>query len=221
MSTPTPTPTPTDPATDPATGPGLDPATATGPDPDPTAPGRVVLHVGCGPYSPEKLHRHFRGPGWRELRLDIDPAVGPDIVGSITDLAAIATASVDAVWSSHNVEHLHAHEVPRALGEFLRVLRPGGFALITLPDLQRVAELVAADRLEDPAYLSPAGPIAPLDTLYGHRASIARGNLFMAHHTGFTATTLDGALRRAGFGTVRTQRLGFDLWAYAEKPTAP
>ena len=34
---------------------------------------RIVLHVGCGPYNPAKLHKTFHGPGWRELRLDIDP----------------------------------------------------------------------------------------------------------------------------------------------------
>ena len=130
----------------------------------------------------------------------------------------VATASVDAVWSSHNVEHLYAHEVPVALAEFHRVLRPGGFALITLPDLQKVAELVAADGLEDVAYVSPAGPIRPLDMLYGWRRSIARGNLFMAHHTGFTAKTLGQALRRAGFDPVAVSRSGFDLWARGTKP---
>jgi predicted SAM-dependent methyltransferase len=172
------------------------------------APERLVLHVGCGAANPAKLHATFRAPGWREVRYDIDPAVRPDIVGSITDMAAIATASVDAVWSSHNVEHLYAHEVPVALAEFHRVLKPGGFALITLPDLQKVAELVAADGLEDVAYVSPAGPIHPLDMLYGWRRSIAEGNLFMAHHTGFTARTLDQALRRAGF----------NFWARGTKP---
>lgn len=192
-----------------------------GPDPDAAAAAapraRIVLHVGCGHPNPAKLHATFREPGWREVRLDIDPETRPDILGSITDMAAVASGSIDAVWSSHNVEHLFAHEVPRALGEFHRVLRPGGFVLITLPDLQRVAELVAADKLEETAYMSPAGPITPLDTLYGHRAAIARGNRFMAHHTGFTATTLDRALRHAGFDPVRTQRLRFDLWAYGEK----
>ena len=34
---------------------------------------KTVLHVGCGPYNPAKLHKTFHGPGWRELRLDIDP----------------------------------------------------------------------------------------------------------------------------------------------------
>jgi hypothetical protein len=106
--------------------------------------------------------------------------------------------------------------VPLALKEFFRVLAPDGFALVTLPDLQRVAELVAQDKLEETAYTSPAGPIAPLDMLYGHRASLARGNLFMAHRTGFTARTLSNALRRAGFAQVGVKRDGrFGLWAIA------
>lgn len=179
---------------------------------------RVVLHVGCGPYNPNKLHAVFRKPGWRELRLDINPEVKPDIVSSMLSMPMLADASVDAVWSSHNLEHLYAHEVPVALAEFQRVLKPGGLALITLPDLQKVAELVAADKLEDMAYMSPAGPIAPLDTIYGHGASIARGNTYMAHNTGFTAKTLAGALTRAGFERIEVKRSNFDLWAVAYKP---
>ena len=196
-----------------------DQSTATAPSSGPAleAAERVVLHVGCGPANPAKLHKTFREPGWREVRFDIDPNTRPDILGTITRMEAVASGSVDAVWSSHNVEHLYSHEVPIALGEFYRVIRPGGFALITLPDLQRVAELVAADRLDVPAYISPAGPITPLDTLFGFRKSIAQGNLFMAHHTGFTATTLEKALRAAGFSAVRTVRSDFDLWAHAVK----
>ena len=34
----------------------------------------------------------------------------------------------------------HGHQVPDALGEFSRVLRPDGFALITSPDLETVAD---------------------------------------------------------------------------------
>jgi ubiquinone/menaquinone biosynthesis C-methylase UbiE len=158
----------------------------------------------------------FRAPGWREVRLDINPAVQPDIVASMTDLSPIESESVDAIWSSHNVEHLEAHEVPLALAEFRRVLCPTGFAFITLPDLQSVARLVVEDKLTEPAYVSPAGPITPLDIIYGHIASIAAGNRFMAHRTGFTAKTLAAVLKRAGFAEVNV-RAGrdFDLWAVA------
>jgi len=176
---------------------------------------KTVLHVGCGVADREKLHITFRKPEWRELRLDIDPAVQPDVVASITDMASIETGSMDGLYSSHNLEHLYPHDVSTALAEFVRVLRPDGFALLALPDLQRVAELVVADKLEEAAYVSAAGPIAPLDILYGFRPSLAAGNLFMAHRTGFTATTLARAIIAAGFAHVRVKRNGFDLWALA------
>jgi hypothetical protein len=82
----------------------------------------TLLHVGCGPNRKEQTTRGFNTPEWHELRLDIDPSVAPDVVGTMTDMAAVADASVDAIFSSHNLEHLEAHEVPVALKEFLRVL---------------------------------------------------------------------------------------------------
>jgi len=180
---------------------------------------RKVLHVGCGAADPAKLPAAFFPQGaWHEVRLDIDPGVAPDILASITDMSVVATGSVDAVWSAHNLEHLWAHEVPLALAEFHRVLAPGGFALVTMPDLQQVAELVAQGRLEDAAYLSAMGPIAPLDMLYGYRPAVAMGNEFMGHRTGFVAGTLQAHLERAGFQAVRVQRDGhFALWGSGVK----
>jgi SAM-dependent methyltransferase len=178
---------------------------------------RVVLHVGCGTASSAKLpDAFFPVAEWRELRLDIDPGVAPDVVASITDMATVKSGSVDAVWSSHNVEHLYPHEVSIAFAEFRRVLKPGGFALITLPDLQQIAELIAADKLDQVAYHSPSGPITPLDMLYGHNVALAQGNSFMGHRTGFTAHTLEVGLTTAGFPIVRVLRDGkFGLWAAA------
>lgn len=184
-----------------------------------TEPIKTVLHVGCGLPNPEKLHQLFRGGGWRELRLDIDPGVQPDIVASITAMTPVEDATVDGVYSSHNLEHLFAHEVPVALAEFCRVLKPGGVALVTMPDLQAVAAAIANDQLEDTLYVSPAGPICPVDVLYGFRKSIAAGNVFMAHRTGFTARTLREKLEAAGFTQVRVERgQAFDLWGIGYKP---
>jgi SAM-dependent methyltransferase len=180
----------------------------------------VFLHVGCGPAHKQDTTRAFAGPDWRELRLDIDPNVAPDIVGTMTDMAEVPSESVDAVFSSHNIEHLYAHEVLVALGEFARVLRPSGFLVITCPDLQSVAALIAQDRLMEAAFISPAGPIAPIDIVYGHRPQIAAGNHFMAHRCGFTRRVLDVALRAAGFNSVVSAARAapyFDLWTVAMK----
>lgn len=181
----------------------------------------IFLHAGCGRNFKSQTTKGFNTADWQEVRLDIDPSVQPDHLGSMTNMQSLPSASVDAVYSSHNIEHLFAHEVPLALQEFSRVLKDDGFAVITCPDLQSVCQLVAEDRLLDPAYQSPAGPISPLDILYGHRASLANGNLFMAHRSGFTRTVLDGTLRAFGFATVATMRRGaapfYDLWAVASK----
>jgi hypothetical protein len=178
---------------------------------------RVVLHVGCGAHPSEYLAREFPQPTWVEIRLDIDANVKPDIVASITDLSMIETGSVDAVFSSHNLEHLFAHEVPAALREFSRVLGQQGFALIGVPDLQRVAAMISEDKLSDTAYVSPAGPIAPIDMVYGHRNYIAQGLIFMAHKTGFTARSLAQALVDNGFARADIDRRDWDLWAIAQK----
>ena len=177
---------------------------------------KQVLHVGCRPADPAKLPLFFRTPAWREVRLNVDPACALGIVASVTSMAEAATAGFAAVFSSHHLEHLYPHEVPTALKEFHRVLTADGFALISVPDLKSVARLIADDQLEDIAYLSEDGPIAPLDIVYGFRPALARGNFFAAHRTGFTARTLSSALRQAGFAQVSVKRIArFGLWAVA------
>ncbi len=180
----------------------------------------TFLHVGCGPQRKDRTTRGFNTPDWHEIRLDIDPTVNPDIIGTMTDMSAVAAESVDAIYSSHNIEHLYPHEVPIALAEFRRVLKPDGFVVITCPDLQSICALVAEDKLTEPAYSSPSGPIAPLDVLYGHRPSMIRGNLYMAHRCGFTQKVLIGTLQSSGFMAVAAQKRPhpyFDLWALATK----
>ena len=182
---------------------------------------KTFLHVGCGPARKENTTAGFSSDSWHELRFDIDANVNPDYIGTMTDMSAIADSLVDAIYSSHNIEHLYAHEVPQALSEFKRVLNEDGFLILTCPDLQEVAKLVADDKLTEPAYTSPAGPIAPLDILYGFRPSIADGNTYMAHRCGFTETVLRGTLAANGFASVATMRrpAAFDLWAIASIPT--
>ncbi|MGV8899982.1 MAG: methyltransferase domain-containing protein [Burkholderiaceae bacterium] len=183
---------------------------------------RTILHVGPGHrQNGANLPAALQTPAWREIRLDIDPANQPDIIGSMLDMAAVADISVDTIYSSHNIEHVYAHEVPLVLKEFLRVLKPDGFLVITCPDLQTVSALAAEDKLTDAAYQSPAGPITPLDILYGHGASLAAGHHYMAHKCGFTLNSLTKALQAAGFQASAGKRRerGLDLWLVASKNT--
>lgn len=179
-----------------------------------------VLHVGCGSPEAGKLPDCFDPRLWKELRLDIDTLVQPDFVASTTDMSVVTSSSVQALYSSHNLEHLFVSEVPKALAEFKRVLEPGGFALITLPDLRAAAERVLRDEQELPLYHSPAGPINALDMIYGYAPFVEGGNNFMLHKTGFTAASLQRTLTRAGFERVVARSHGHALWAVAYKPVA-
>lgn len=165
-----------------------------------------VLHVGCADTRIADRHSHFAPPAWEEVRLDIDPQWKPDIVASITDLSGIQAESFDAIYSSHNIEHLYAHEALQALREFRRVLNGDGFALIITPDLRSIAEAIIEVGAEAPLYESPAGTVTAVDMLYGMRAKVAEGNAFMAHRTGFTSETLFRWFMRAGFGAASTAR---------------
>jgi SAM-dependent methyltransferase len=179
---------------------------------------KKFLHVGCGPQTKKNL-RGFDCEDWREIRFDINEKVNPDIVGTMTDMSMVKSGSFDAIYSSHNLEHLFAHEVTIALKEFNRILSEDGFVVLTCPDLQSVCEAVVKDELLEPLYNSPAGPISAIDILYGHRGFISQGNTYMAHKCGFTRKVLDAAFGQAGFRSRLTLRRPevFDLWIVAFK----
>jgi predicted SAM-dependent methyltransferase len=177
----------------------------------------MALHVGCGRATLSSLPAVFQNGKWGEIRLDIDPDVNPDIIASVSEMSPVQSESAQAVYSCHNIEHLFHHEVPVALKEFHRVLTPGGALIIRTPDLQSACEMVAQDRLYDTAYVSQAGPIAPIDMIYSYRKFLLNNNVFMLHKTGFTATTLRAKLLEAGFRFAFVRRTTFELYAVALK----
>lgn len=183
----------------------------------------VLLHVGCGPLTKADAGPGFLADNWREIRLDADPAVKPDMTGSITDLSAVPSASVDAVFSSHTLEHLYFHEVPVALAEIRRVLKPNGFTVAWVPDLQAAARWIAEDKLFDVVGTTPFGPLTPFDMVFSHRGLVGRDKPYMAHHCGFTLSALVAAHRQAGFGAViaKPRIAGFDLQVLAMPAVVP
>ena len=159
---------------------------------------KTLLHVGCGHSNITELNG-FIFSEWKEIRFDIDEKVKPDIVGSLTEMSSVQTGSVDAIYSAYNIDHIYAHEVPIAFKEFHRVLNDDGIVVLRCPDIQTICEVISQDKLLEPLYESPMGPIYPIDILFGNRQQISGGNEFMAKKVGFTYSVLNQTFGEAGF----------------------
>jgi SAM-dependent methyltransferase len=160
---------------------------------------RRVLSAGSGPENEVELtwNQEWNRQGYEVVRLDIDPRSEPDILASMTDMGEIG--SFDVVYCCHALEHLYPHEVGLALKEFLRVLKPGGYAVIMVPDLEDV-------RPDETLLDYPkAGLITGLHLFYGDYCKIPEFP-HMAHHSGFVKKTLYCAMVTAGFINVVTTR---------------
>lgn len=175
---------------------------------------RLLLHVGCGPRGKE-LPEAFAS--YDELRMDIDPSVEPDLVGSITAIN-LPDSSVDAVYAAHILEHVEQWDVHRALCEVWRVLRPGGQALVVVPDLERVArEIVEHPELIEMVTADAPFMAAPLDILFGWQPAVYEGQEYMRHRTAFTKETLAEHMKVAGFAAGTVEARDWQLFALATK----
>jgi len=157
----------------------------------------TMLHIGCGrpgKATPVMFH------GCEELRMDIDPAVEPDVVGDITAID-LPDGAVDAVYASHVLEHVEPWLVGQALAECWRVLAPDGEMIVVTPDLAAwAAEIVAHPELvEVRGATGYPAPVSMLDALYGFGPDVQAGSEAMRHRTGFTAASLSHHLAAAGF----------------------
>lgn len=147
-----------------------------------------ILHAGAGG---QKVPQEYFS-AYEEVTLDIDPQCKPDMVGSMVDMHFIPDATFDAVYTSHTLEHLYAHDVRRCITNFCRILKPGGILMVVVPDLEFVQPT------EEILYDSESGPISGLDMYYGHHAMVEE-NPYMAHHCGFTSDTMRTVLESCDF----------------------
>jgi SAM-dependent methyltransferase len=167
---------------------------------------KTLLHVGCGYRTIRDLGPYFNDGQWSEIRLDINPDVQPDIVAESQDMDLLDDGAVDAVFSSHNIEHVSSFEVPRVLTEFRRVLRDDGILVVLCPDVQQIAQAIVDGSIDGTLYESPAGPITAIDVLYGFQSDLQAGNHYMAHKMAFTSESLARHLMDANFASVLVMR---------------
>jgi predicted SAM-dependent methyltransferase len=165
---------------------------------------RIVVNVGCGKTKLDTQSKYFLD--WKEIRIDAFENDTADMISSIIDFEGVPNDSVDAIWASHVVEHNYFHDLPKIFNSMLRILKPNGFAVIRVPDLAEIAHRIEDGLIDDLVYDSGAGPIYPIDWIYGHRGLTEFWGEGMLHKTGFTKKSMNQVLQSLGFDAqIKTQ----------------
>lgn len=95
----------------------------------PALPGQRALDVGCR----EGIQtRWLERRGYEVVSIDKEPQYAPAQAVDVDDGLPLGDAEVDVVWCSEVIEHLR--DPAAAIGEFRRVLRPGGTMVLTTPN---------------------------------------------------------------------------------------
>ena len=163
------------------------------------------------------MPKHY--DGWDQVWLDIDASLAPDLILDARTMTELEKGTFDGIYCSHNLEHYYPHDVPKVLRGFLHCLKDRGIAEIIVPDIAAVVEQMVTKGMdiEDVLYQSMVGPITIRDVIYGYGKEIEEsGRDFYAHKTGFTARSLDAALKQAGFRhTIVRSGQYFEVHAFA------
>ena len=186
------------------------------------------LHVGCGLKRKDTTTPVFNTDEWEEFTIDIDPSCKTDFIGSMTDLNMIEDETFDAIYSSHNIEHLYIHEAIVAVQEFYRVLKKTGYVMIICPDLITTCEEIIKKGPYTPLYytknfktgeLKKDSYVSGIDILYGWRPALQNGNYFMAHKSGYDEKALISLFTQNNFKNVWsvTRKKFFDIQLIAFK----
>jgi predicted SAM-dependent methyltransferase len=127
--------------------------------------------------------------GSGERRLDgyicVDKYVqGEGIVQGDMLALPYADGSVDEIFCSHALEHLSFADAPKALAEWLRVLRTGGTLTLVVPNMEWVAA----------AYLHGTDRRLTRQLMWGNQQH--EGEF---HHNGWKPLDLVGDVQTAGF----------------------
>lgn len=125
----------------------------------------------------------------------------------------IPDASADEIILIHVLEHLWRWDVPAAMTEWLRILKPGGRIALELPDVVKCARNLIAN------------PGKPRLGILGMFGDPAYGDPLMMHKWGWTEREVKECLAAAGFVKIKSalpqfhaRRTNRDMRIEARKP---
>lgn len=150
------------------------------------------LHLGSG---------RKRIPGY--LNVDANQTEEPDILAPIDDLQGIETDSIDAIYACHVLEHARRENIGAVLGEWHRVLKPGGELRVAVPDFEAMVLLYVDQGVH-------------LERLWGLFYGGGK-TVWDRHQVLFDYETLCTYLQRAGFHSLRKYDAGGWLDGFLDK----
>lgn len=91
-----------------------------------------------------------------------EPAKGPIQLRGQADALPFETETLDFVYSSHFLEDLPRKRWPQVMSEWKRVLKPGGYMIILVPEVTRWNSYLAAGGMGNPAHSIPEPSLGDL-----------------------------------------------------------
>ena len=141
----------------------------------------IRLHVGCGRQYME---------GWTNVDIVVNPQwKAPDIVAPAWNIP-LPDKSVAELLSVHSFEHFYRWECDTVLAEWRRLMLPRALLVLEMPDLLKFCKNVLEGR---------GGKHPDQLGLWGMYGDPRDRDPFMAHHWGWTFTTLAAFLETNGF----------------------
>lgn len=110
--------------------------------------------------------------------------------GKVENPLPLPDGGASELQAMHVLEHVYAWEAEALVGEWRRLLRPGGLLVLELPNLEAAARNLLKGEGDQMA-------MWPLYGDPGHR------DPFMCHRWGYTPRTCAALLQRCGFAGVR------------------
>ncbi len=145
----------------------------------------IKLHLGCG-------KKHI--PGF--IHIDLDSFSHIDYQHEISSLPMFGNNSVDLIYVCHAFEYFDRQEARQVLREWRRVLKPGGFLFLAVPDFEAMVRVY----LKYKKNLDHRGLLGPL---YGRiEIKTKKGKKFIYHKTVYDFKSLKRVLEEAGFKNV-------------------